>query len=45
MVGTIAFYDAGGERLHTIYIAAVPEHGKAKFLERMEAEIDGVADS
>ena len=42
MVGTIAFYDAGGERLHTIYIAAAPEHGKAKFLERMEAEIDGV---
>lgn len=42
MVGTIAFYDAGGERLHTIYIAAAPELGKAKFLERMEAEIGEV---
>ena len=39
MVGTIAFYDAAGERLHTIYVAAAPEHGKATFLERMETEI------
>jgi hypothetical protein len=42
MVGTIAFYDAGGDRLHTIYIAAAPEHGKVTFLERMEDEIDRV---
>ena len=39
MVGTIAFYDALGERLHTIYVAAAPEHGKATFLERMDAEV------
>jgi len=39
MVGTIAFYDAIGERLHTIYIAAAPEHGKATFLARMDAEV------
>jgi hypothetical protein len=42
MVGTIAFYDAGGDRLHTIYLAAAPEHGKITFLERMEVEIDRV---
>ena len=40
MVGTLAFYDAEGERQHTIYLAATPEYGKAKFLGRLEAEID-----
>ena len=39
MVGTIAFFDAAGERLHTIYVAAAPEHGKATFLQRMDEEI------
>ncbi len=39
MVGTIAFFDAAGERLHTIYVAAAPEFGKATFLARMDAEI------
>ncbi len=39
MVGTIAFFDATGERLHTIYVAAAPEHGKATFLKRMDEEI------
>ncbi len=39
MVGTIAFYDAAGERLHTIYVAAAPEHGKRTFLQRMDEEI------
>jgi hypothetical protein len=39
MVGTIAFYDAAGERLHTNYIGAAPEHGKATFIARMEEEI------
>ena len=39
MVGTIAFYDAAGERLHTTYVAAAPEHGKATFLECMDREI------
>lgn len=40
MVGTLAFFDADGERQHTVYLAATPEYGKAKFLARMEQEID-----
>src|SRR5512135_1866410 len=40
MVGTIGFYDAEGERQHTIYLAATPEYGKAQFLGRLEAEIN-----
>jgi hypothetical protein len=40
MVGTLSFYDPDGERQHTIYLAATPEYGKAKFLGRLEAEID-----
>jgi hypothetical protein len=39
MVGTIAFSDAAGERLHTTYVAAAPEYGKATFLARMDTEI------
>jgi hypothetical protein len=39
MVGTLAFYDAEGQRQHTIYLAATPEYGKAKFLGHLEAEI------
>src|SRR3954462_6303707 len=39
MVGTLAFYDRDGERQHTIYLAATPEYGKAKFLNHLEAEI------
>src|SRR3954465_7039752 len=39
MVGTLAFFDAEGERQHTVYLAATPEYGKAKFLARLEAEI------
>jgi hypothetical protein len=39
MVGTIALYDAQGERQHTIYIGATPEYGKSSFLERLEREI------
>ncbi len=40
MVGTIALYDAAGDRLHTNYVAAAPEYGKATFIGRMEDEID-----
>ena len=40
MVGTIALYDAEGERLHTTYLAATPEYGKETFLARLESEID-----
>jgi hypothetical protein len=39
MTGSISLYDRQGERQHTIYIGAAPEHGKAAFFERMEREI------
>jgi hypothetical protein len=39
MVGTLAFYDRGGERQHTVYLAATPEYGRARFLSHLEAEI------
>ncbi|NEO74698.1 MAG: ISKra4 family transposase [Moorea sp. SIO3H5] len=42
MVGTISLYDAHGERLHTTYIGAAPEYGRATFLTRMEREIEHV---
>ena len=42
MVGTLALYDRQGERLHTTYVAATPEYGKATFLERMDREIQQV---
>lgn len=42
MVGTISFYDAGGERLHTHYVAAAPEYGKPTFLASMEKEIERI---
>ncbi len=39
MVGTIAFYNEGCERLNTIYLAAAPEYGKQDFILRYEAEL------
>jgi hypothetical protein len=39
MVGTLAFYDRNGERLHTTYLAAPAEYGKEKFKGRIEEEI------
>jgi hypothetical protein len=42
MVGTIALYDGDGERLHTTYVAAAPEHGKETFYTRMERELAAV---
>ncbi len=39
MVGTIALYDRGGERLHTTYIGAGPEMGRETFLRRLEQAI------
>jgi hypothetical protein len=39
MSGSIALYDRDGARLHTDYIAAAPEYGKATFLKRMSDEI------
>jgi hypothetical protein len=40
MVGTVAFYDREGERLHTLYAAASPEYGKETFLASFEREIE-----
>jgi hypothetical protein len=42
MVGTISLYDGAGERQHTTYVAARPEHGRAIFLERMQREVEQV---
>lgn len=42
MVGTVALYDREGERLHTTYIGASPEYGKATFLARLDREIRAV---
>lgn len=39
MVGTLSFYDAEGERQHTIYLAAAPEYGKHEFTQRLAREI------
>jgi len=39
MVGTLSFYDHAGERQHTLYLAAEPEHGKHTFTERLAREI------
>jgi hypothetical protein len=39
MVGTLAFYDKAGSRVHTTYLAAPPEYGKEEFKKRLEAEI------
>jgi hypothetical protein len=39
MIGTISLYDHAGERQHTIYLGAAPEHGKATFYARMEREM------
>ena len=42
MVGNVSLYDAQGQRLHTLYVAATPEYGKATFKGRMEREIEQV---
>jgi len=42
MVGTVSLYDTEGTRLHTLYVAARPEYGKATFLTTMEREIGRV---
>jgi hypothetical protein len=40
MVGTLSFDDHEGERQHSVYLAAAPEHGKQAFLQRFEREIE-----
>ena len=39
MTGTITLFNKDSERLHTIYLGAAPEYGKANFLERLEREV------
>jgi hypothetical protein len=39
MVGTPSFYDRQGERQHTVYLAATPGSGKARFPGHPEAEV------
>lgn len=38
MVGTIALYDAEGQRLETIYLGQAPQMGKGEFLKRLDEE-------
>ena len=40
MVGAISLYDAAGARLHTVYVAATPEYGKATFHARLRRAIE-----
>jgi hypothetical protein len=39
MCGTISLYDKDTTRMHTIYVANAPEHGKESFKMRMDKEI------
>ena len=41
-VGTLAFFDADGERLDTIYLARMPEPHKATLCSELEAELASV---
>jgi hypothetical protein len=41
-VGTLAFYDAAGERLDTIYLARMPEPYKKTLVGELEAELRSV---
>jgi hypothetical protein len=40
MCGTISLYDKSGNRLHTSYFSAPPEHGMQAFHSKMEREIN-----
>lgn len=40
MVGCLSLYNAGGDRMHSIYLGATPEYGKATFLDRFDRELD-----
>ena len=42
MTGTISLYALDGERLHTIYVGATPEYGKASFYARFAGEIEHI---
>lgn len=42
MVGSISLYDRQGERLHSLYFGAAPEHGKAEFKKRFAREAERI---
>jgi hypothetical protein len=42
MAGTITLLDGNGERLHTIYVGAGPQSGKATFLHMLRKEVAAV---
>ena len=42
MCGTLSFYSAKGERMHTIYAACAPEYGKQSFDRVMDLELEEV---
>jgi len=42
MVGNISLYDMDGKRQHSIYLGEAPEHGKSRFLRRLEIEISKI---
>jgi hypothetical protein len=42
MAGTISLLDGDGERLHTIYVGAAPQRGKATFLHMLKKETEAV---
>ena len=43
MCGTIALFDRKGQRMHTIYTSASPEHGKEKFLNKLSLEVERIS--
>ena len=44
MTGNISLYNPKGERVHTIYLGAPPEYGKAKFLSHLDNELNKIKD-
>jgi hypothetical protein len=42
MCGTLTFYNATGDRMHTIYTACAPEYGKETFYKVLDMEINNV---
>lgn len=40
MCGTISLHDTKGNRMHTVYVACAPEHGKSIFDEVMDMELE-----
>lgn len=42
MCGTLSFYSAKGERMHTVYAACAPEYGKESFDSVMDMELERV---